>query len=195
MDTRPTTLVSQRDDRVRATGGEGPTRDVTADAVRFAPEAIFAALNAAGVDYVVIGGIAAVLHGSPLRTGDADVCPERGDANLERLATALTAINADIRTDRGEVVATPWSGTLIGNAEMWNLTTSAGDLDIAFRPAGTSGYDELVADAATYELEGGVRVVVASLADVIRSKEAAGRPKDREALPVLRELQREQDET
>ena len=74
---------------------------------------------------------------------------------------------------------------LIGNAEMWNLSTAYGDLDVAFLPAGTNGYADLVESAETYELEGDVRVVVASLADVIRSKEAADRPKDREALPVL----------
>lgn len=168
---------------------------MSADPVRFAPEEIFAALNAAGVDYVVIGGLAAVLHGSPLRTGDADVCPALDDANLERLATSLTALGAAIRTETGEPVSTPWSGKLLGNAEMWNLTTSSGDLDIAFSPAGTTGYDDLIADAATYELEGGVLVVVASLADVIRSKQAANRPKDLEALPVLQELRREQDQS
>ena len=167
---------------------------MTADAVHFAPEEIFAALNSAEVDYVVIGGIAAVLHGSPLRTGDADVCPARTGDNLDRLAAALTALRAGIRTDKGDVVSTSWSGVLIGNAEMWNLTTSAGDLDVAFRPAGTDGYEDLAPSAVTYELEGGVRVVVASLADVIRSKEAADRTKDREALPVLRQLAREQDE-
>jgi hypothetical protein len=167
---------------------------VTADAVRFAPEEIFTAFNEAGVEYVVIGGIAAVLHGSPLRTGDADVCPARDGANLERLATALTEIGAGIRTETGEVVSTPWSGKLLGNAEMWNLTTSSGDLDIAFRPAGTDGYEDLAPGAVTYELADGVRVVVASLGDLIRSKAAADRPKDREALPVLRELEREQGE-
>lgn len=168
---------------------------MTADAVRFAPEEIFAAFNAAGVEYVVIGGIAAVLHGSPLRTGDADVCPARNAENLERLATALTAIDAGIRSDVGEIISTGWSGAFLGNAEMWNLSTAAGDLDIAFRPSGTSGYADLAPAAVTYELDDGVRVVVASLADVIRSKEAADRPKDREALPVLRELRDQQDRT
>lgn len=51
-----------------------------------------------GVHYVVIGGLAATLHGSPLRTGDADICPARDRANLTRLADALVAMGARIRT-------------------------------------------------------------------------------------------------
>ena len=62
---------------------------MTSDTFRFAPDEIFAAFNKAGVEYVVIGGLAAVLHGSPLRTGDADICPRRDTANLERLGPHL----------------------------------------------------------------------------------------------------------
>jgi hypothetical protein len=77
---------------------------------------------------------------------------------------------------------------MLAGATTWNLTTAKGDLDIAFQLSGTGGYADLRRTAERYELEGGVLVTVASLADVIRSKEAADRPKDREALPVLREL-------
>ena len=67
-----------------------------------------------------------------------------------------------------------------------NLTTTAGDLDLAFRPSGTRGYPDLRRDAIEIEVADGVRILVASLADVIRSKEAAGREKDRLMLPRLR---------
>ena len=71
--------------------------------------------------------------------------------------------------------------------QTWNLTTKYGDLDITALPTGTQGYDDLRRDALTISLRG-VEVQLASLADIVRSKEAAGRDKDRRALPVLREL-------
>jgi len=70
---------------------------------------------------------------------------------------------------------------------IWNLTTRYGDLDITVTPSGTFGYDDLRREAIDIEIRG-VHVKLASLADVVRSKEAAGRDKDRRALPVLREL-------
>lgn len=70
---------------------------------------------------------------------------------------------------------------------MWNLHTSMGLLAIALVPSGTRGYDDLVRAAVEVELFGR-RVKVASLGDIIRSKQAANRPKDQRVLPVLREL-------
>ena len=67
------------------------------------------------------------------------------------------------------------------------FSTGFGPLDLAFLPDGISGYDELAAAATSIEV-GGRPVMVAALADVIRSKEAAGREKDRAALPLLRRL-------
>jgi hypothetical protein len=74
--------------------------------------------------------------------------------------------------------------------QLVNLTTRFGDFDIAFQPAGSQGYEDLVRDAIEMEIDGTV-VRVASLADIIRSKEAANRPKDRAALPVLYALEDE----
>ena len=78
-------------------------------------------------------------------------------------------------------------GESLTSAAMWNLTTDHGDLDITFTPAGTSGYPDLQRDAVRIEIAG-TPVTVAALADVVRSKQAAGRPKDLLALPVLRRL-------
>jgi hypothetical protein len=71
--------------------------------------------------------------------------------------------------------------------DVWNLVTDHGRLDITFRPSGTTGFADLARDAVHLTILG-VEVDVASLADVIRSKEAAGREKDRLALPVLRRV-------
>ena len=73
---------------------------------------------------------------------------------------------------------------------MLKLTTDFGDFDLAFRPAGFGGYDDLIEHALEYDLDG-VVVVVAGLDDVIRSKEAANRGKDRAALPQLYALRDE----
>lgn len=72
-------------------------------------------------------------------------------------------------------------------ARTWNVSTRFGDLGISFRPSGTQGFPDLTRDAAPIVIRG-ITVRLASLADVVRSKEAAGRDKDRRALPVLREI-------
>lgn len=145
---------------------------------------LFAVLHAYRVAYVLIGGLAAVVHGSPFPTEDADITPNDDRKNLERLAAALRELNARIRT---EGVPFACDALSLAAVQTWNLTTDAGDLDIAFRPSGTEGYDDLHRDAAGVELYD-VTVEVASLRDVVRSKQAANRPKDQRVLPVLREL-------
>lgn len=155
---------------------------------RFQPEAILRTLEDHGVTYVLIGGLAATLHGSPLRTGDADICPARDTDNLERLAQALRKMDAKIRAgDAPDGLAFACDGRFLQGIELLNLTTRFGDLDISFRPAGTGGYEDLRQHVEHYDLDGLV-VPVATLADIIRSKQAANRPKDHAALPTLRYL-------
>jgi|ERR1700680_1024920 len=149
---------------------------------------IFACLERHGVRYVLIGGLAAVLHGSPLPTLDADICPSSEPDNLERLASALAELAARIRTpDTAEGVRFPFDAGFLASVQLLNLTTRYGDLDLSFRPAGTEGFSELAPHALTVEIRG-LPVAVATLEDVIRSKEAANRPKDQRALPILRQL-------
>jgi hypothetical protein len=140
------------------------------------------------VSYVLIGGLAAVYHGSPFPTEDADIAPQTDRANLERLADALFELQARIRTD-AEPSGLPFTcdADSLAACNILNLTTTAGDLDLAFEPAGTAGYDDLRRDATRTDLYG-VPVQIASLADVIRSKQAANRPKDQRVLPTLREI-------
>jgi hypothetical protein len=140
------------------------------------------------VAYILIGGLAAVYHGSPFPTEDADITPEMGRRNLDKLATALRELNARVRTDSAPG-GSPFrsDGEALAVAETWNLTTDAGDLDVSFQPSGTRGYRDLRRDAAQVELYG-VSVRIASLSDVIRSKQAANRPKDQRTLPTLREM-------
>ena len=154
-------------------------------------DAILACLQESDVRYVLIGGLAAILHGSPQTTFDADICPAREDANLEKLAAALRHMNASIRTpDAVEGLRFACDAGFLRGVEILNLVTDFGELDISFAPAGTGGYEDLIQRAFTLEVKG-YRVPVAALEDIIRSKEAANRPKDQAALPLLRELLRE----
>ena len=121
------------------------------------------------VDYIVIGAQAAVIHGVPVITEDLDVTPAGDPANLARLAKALAELDPRIRT-ASEPKGVPFrvEAELLATAETWNLTTRVGELDLAFRPAGTGGYDDLRRNATAFELADGLVVQVASLADVIR---------------------------
>lgn len=152
------------------------------------PGPILEALLRHGVRFVVIGGLAAVAHGSPIPTEDVDITPATEGENLGRLSDALRELGAMVRAD-GVDEGLPFShdGESLASAQVWNLTTRFGDLDISFTPSGTRGYADLVEDAQTSAAYG-VVIPLASLADVIRSKQAANRPKDQRVLPVLREI-------
>jgi predicted nucleotidyltransferase len=154
----------------------------------FEPQAILAALDRHGVRYVLIGGLAAILHGAPHVTTDVDIVPEEALQNLERLSTVLRELNARIRV-AGEDDGVPFGhdAELLQRVRTWNLVTDKGNLDITFVPSGTRGYEDLRRDVVSMRVRG-VDVPVASLADVIRSKEAAGRERDRAVLPTLRRL-------
>ena len=155
------------------------------------PAEIFATLAEHRVRYVLIGGLAAVLHGSPTVTVDADICADRSPENLQRLAGALRDLHARLRsTSEPEGLSFQPDAALLGRIQTLNLSTDRGDLDLTFEPAAFDGYDELAEHAVAVSVAG-VVVSVASLDDVIRSKEAADRPKDHATLPVLYALRDE----
>lgn len=151
-------------------------------------ERLLGVLHQHGVVYVLIGGLAAVYHGSPFPTEDADITPRSDPANLERLAAALRELHARVRTET-EPDGLPFAcdAAALADVQTWNLVTDAGDLDLSLEPSGTQGYSDLCRDASIANLYG-VTVQIASLADVIRSKQAANRPKDQRVLPTLREI-------
>ena len=139
------------------------------------------------VRFVVVGGFAVELWGVAVPpTIDIDITPDRSPDNLDRLATALNELEAEIRYGT-ESVAIPggFTGENIADMSMLNLTTVAGPLDLTIVPAGTDGYDELAPNASDIAFQG-VVVPTADLEDVARSKEAAGRPKDIKVLPAIR---------
>lgn len=154
----------------------------------FDPEALLAVLTRHGVRFVVVGGFAATVHGSPLPTYDVDITPQRDVANLERLVLALAELGARIRVE-SEPEGLPFAAdaNLLLGVSVLNLVTRLGELDLVLLPAGDLTYESLLAGALHLDLDG-LELDVASLADVVTSKAAANRAKDRAALPVLRAL-------
>lgn len=162
-----------------------PLSDASAE---FDPGAILRALHTHGVRFVVIGGFTALAHGSPFPTEDIDITPEASTDNFHRLSASLGSLEARIRsssTSGGLPFA--HDAASLAAVETWNLVTRHGDLAIAITPSGTAGYPDISRDAVQIEASGAT-ARFASLADVVRSKQAANRPKDQRVLPTLREL-------
>lgn len=158
----------------------------------FDPFAMCRILNDEKVDYVVLGGFAANLRGSPVTTRDLDVIPDRAQENLDRLGRALTRMHAEIRV-AGEPVPTKIDGAFLANMpHMLNLVTDFGDLDLTFTPAGRAGtYSGWKKNATSELIDESLVVSVASLDDIIDSKQAANRAKDHLSLPYLESLRDE----
>ena len=158
----------------------------------FEPEKLLLSLGDCGVKFVLIGGFAAVIHGSPYVTTDIDVVPAKDAANLGCLSEALRAIHAKVWTaSEPEGIPFDHNAASLAEVAVWNLVTDFGRLDVTFTPSGTYGYDDLTRDSVHLEILG-AKVDVSSLADVVRSKEAADRDKDRLVLPVLRRILEEE---
>jgi predicted nucleotidyltransferase len=148
-------------------------------------------LRDAGVDYIVIGGVAANIHGALRTTLDIDVVYGRSATNLERLATALGPFQPYLR---GAPPGLPFTldPATIERGLNFTLTTTLGDIDILGEVAGGGTFEQLLPHAQPVELEGG-RCLVVSLEKLIALKRAAGRAKDREALAELEALLEERD--
>ena len=142
------------------------------------PEAIFEALIGHGVEFVVIGGLAAVAHGSRRMTRDIDVVVSPDDENLTRLEAALRDIGAvQLVEHPGEKEIEPADIAMIALGTTLHTRSPAGRLDIVGAPAGAAPYPQLKRRAISSKV-GGVQVMVAGLDDLIAMKRASGRPLD-----------------
>lgn len=154
-------------------------------------ERLLACLTRYGVEYVVIGGIAAVLWGSPRSTFDLDVCPGTDRGNLEALGKALTELQARLRGIEEDVPFHADAASL-ARVEVLTLDTLAGPLDVLMRPDGSASYERLRKGATRVDI-GSLSVLVASIDDLVAMKRAAGRPKDEvdvEELEAIKRLSR-----
>lgn len=153
-------------------------------------------LDRHGVEYLIVGGVAAIGYGAERLTEDADCVVRRERANLDRLAGALRELHARLRiggmTDaEARMLPVQVDAAALGSAGMTTWMTDAGPFDVLAGLEAPDGrlvpYEELVGRATVLHGDGFV-IRAAALEDIINAKERAGRPKDHEALPQLRAL-------
>jgi len=147
---------------------------------------LFTALHDRRVDFIVIGGVAARAHGSARVTQDVDICYARNAANLERLILALKPLKPYLR---GAPPGLPfeWSLATLQAGLNFTLTTTAGDIDLLGEVTGGGRYEDIephTIRARIYERE----TLIIDLPWLIRTKRAAGRPRDLEAIAELTAL-------
>lgn len=158
----------------------------------FKPMPLLRELVARGVDFVVIGGVAMVNHGSARLTRDLDIVYAVDGANLEALGEAMVGLEARLRGIDGEVPFVPDARTL-RQTSILMLDTPLGWIDLLVAPAGAPAYAQLRARADRITMDG-IAILIASLDDLESMKRAAGRPKDLldlEEIEVIRRLRRQ----
>jgi hypothetical protein len=144
------------------------------------------------VDFVVVGGVAAVAHGSVAFTQDLDIAYAADIGNLDRLGAVLVNVDARLRGVTDDVPFVPY-GRALRRTRVLTLATPLGSIDLLAQPDGAPVYEQLRSRAIRQSVAG-VDVLVASLEDLIAMKKAAGRPKDLVAVEELEAIQRLQRE-
>lgn len=156
-------------------------------------ESLLRRLTAHGVDFVVVGGIAVIAHGSARITRDLDICYATDQANLDALGAAMVELGARLRGGPDRVPFVP-DGRTLRRTQILTLATDDGWIDLLAAPSGVPSYAQL-RDRADRVTIGDVAVRVASLDDLEAMKRAAGRPRDLldvEELEAIRRLRREE---
>jgi hypothetical protein len=140
-------------------------------------------LTTGRVAFILVGGVAATVHGSARLTRDVDVVYERSVENINRLAATLAPLHPALR---GAPQGLPFrfDAATIAAGLNFTLTTDAGDLDVLGEIAGGGTYDALIHGATIIDIFG-ERCHCLSLAQLIAAKRAAGRPRDLEAIAEL----------
>ena len=154
-------------------------------------ERLLGALVAGQVEFVLVGGLAATVHGSARLTQDVDVVYSRSEANIARLVEALEPLNPYLR---GAPPGLPfeWSSATVKRGLNFTLTTTAGDIDLLGEIVGGGGYEALSARAEYVDLFG-YECLCLDLPTLIATKRAAGRPRDLEAIAELEALLEERE--
>ena len=136
----------------------------------------------AGVEFIVVGGAAAVLHGAPITTQDLDIVPRRTEDNVARLLATLVQMDAVIREPANRGLR-PTAPLLSGGGQLL-LLTRLGPMDVLGTLHDKRGYDELLPNSEPMG-EGARSIRVLDLDTLIEVKTAAARPKDKLVLPIL----------
>ena len=147
-------------------------------------EAAVQALSDAGVEFIIVGGWAAILHGSAHVTNDLDIFFAREPDNLRRLVRALAPFRPRLR-DVPEGLPFLWDAATLGNGTIFTLMTDLGAIDLLAEIRGLGSFEEVKASSVIVEAFGR-RVQTLDLRHLIQSKRAIGRDKD---IHVVRELE------
>jgi hypothetical protein len=152
-------------------------------------EQLLPALSKAGVELIVVGGVAAIVHGSARLTQDLDVVYRRTPENVARLATALRPFAPYLR---GAPPGLPfrWDSETIQRGLNFTLVTSAGALDVLGEIAGGGTYETLIPHSRKVSVFG-IDLYCLGLDRLIQAKRDAGRPKDLEVIAELEALREE----
>ena len=140
----------------------------------------------AKVEFVLLGGVCAILHGSANVTFDLDICFSRTRSNARRLAASLAPYHPRLR-NLPEGLPFIWDEATIRNGTVFTLVTDLGEIDLLSEVAGVGGYDEAKANSVETEAFGR-RFFMLNLKSLIRAKLAAGRTKDMNVVPELESL-------
>ena len=152
-------------------------------------EQIIPAFVKSKVDFILVGGMAAILHGAARVTFDVDLVYSRSSENIERLAAALALYGPKLR-DAPPDLPFCWDAKTIKSGLNFTLTTQLGDIDLFGEIGASEKYGDLLPHS--FEAEAfGVRFQCVDLPTLIRLKETAGRTKDQQAIAELRVLLRE----
>jgi hypothetical protein len=146
-------------------------------------ERVLGALTTAGVEFIVVGGVSALLQGVPIVTQDLDVCYRRSPENVRRLAAALRPFHPRLR-ELPEGVPNVVDERTFQMGANFTLDLEGEDLDLLAEMSGIGGYDDIVRTAVELDLPDH-RVRVLALEQLIATKRAAGRAKDLAILPLL----------
>jgi predicted nucleotidyltransferase len=148
------------------------------------PAAVLRAFAAGGVDFILVGGLAAVLNGAPVNTFDVDVVHSREATNIDRLLAVLESLDAIFRV-QPERRLRPTSDHLTGPGHL-NLITRYGPLDVLGTIGDSLMYEDLLPNSHQMDIGGGIRIHVLDLETLIAIKDSLGGEKDRAVLPTLR---------
>jgi predicted nucleotidyltransferase len=150
--------------------------------------ALLGRLAGAGVDFVVIGGVAVIAHGYERNTKDLDICYSPDQANLDALGGVLVELGARLRGIDEEIPFVADARTLL-RTQILTLDTREGGLDLLVDPTGAPGYRALKERAERIDFDG-FDVLIASIEDLLAMKRAANRPQDRVDVQALEALVR-----
>jgi hypothetical protein len=175
--------MQRRSSRPRSGPSADPSWNVKSHPKTTDLRALLSELCAARVEFIVVGGAAAVIQGAPITTQDLDIVHSRDEGNVRRLLDLLLRLDATMRYDLANRGLKPTLELLRGHGQI-NLSTALGPLDPLCELEDGLGYDQLLEHSEVVN-DGSLSLRVLDLPTLIAVKTRAGRPKDRLALPIL----------